>query len=70
MAEIWLPFKRGNFIETRSGLINVSPCGRSATQAERNQFEAYDKVSSTTQNSFHQHFYQINFFSINNRFIR
>ena len=27
----------------RSGLINVSPCGRSCTKQERDQFEAYDK---------------------------
>lgn len=43
MSEITLPFKRGNFIETRSGLINIAPCGRQCTQSERNQFEAYDK---------------------------
>ena len=34
---------RGNFIETRSGLINIAPCGRSSTKQERDQFEAYDK---------------------------
>ncbi|KAF7370849.1 Eukaryotic phosphomannomutase [Mycena sanguinolenta] len=34
---------RGTFVEFRSGMINVSPLGRNATIAERNQFEAYDK---------------------------
>ncbi len=45
MSNLWLPFKRGNFIETRSGLINVAPCGRSSTKQERDQFEQYDKVN-------------------------
>lgn len=44
MSEITLPAKRGNFIEFRSGLINVSPVGRSCSQEERNHFEQYDKV--------------------------
>jgi len=44
MSELTLPFKRGNFIETRSGLINVAPCGRQCTKQERDQFELYDKV--------------------------
>lgn len=43
LSSISLPFKRGNFIEFRTGLINVSPVGRSCTQAERDAFEAYDK---------------------------
>ncbi len=32
------------FIETRSGLINIAPCGRSASADERDEFEKYDKV--------------------------
>lgn len=44
LSEIELPFKRGTFIEFRSGMINVSPVGRNCTQAERNDFEAYDKI--------------------------
>lgn len=43
MSEISLPCKRGNFIEFRSGLINVSPVGRSCSQNEREQFFEYDK---------------------------
>lgn len=38
-----LPAMRGTFIEFRNGMINVSPVGRNATTAERNQFEAWDK---------------------------
>lgn len=43
LSTITLPFKRGNFIEFRTGLINVSPVGRSCSQAERDAFEAYDR---------------------------
>ncbi|KAI0214867.1 Phosphomannomutase [Lamellibrachia satsuma] len=43
LSEISLPCKRGTFIEFRSGLINVSPIGRSCSQAERDQFFTYDK---------------------------
>lgn len=38
-----IPIKRGNFIELRTGMINVSPIGRSCSQIERDQFELYDK---------------------------
>ena len=43
------PYFRGTFIEFRKGLINVCPIGRSCTQAERDQFAAYDAVSSLLQ---------------------
>ncbi|KAK2154420.1 hypothetical protein LSH36_269g08044 [Paralvinella palmiformis] len=43
MSEIELPCKRGTFVEFRSGLINVCPVGRSCSQAEREQFAAFDK---------------------------
>ena len=35
MSELKLPAKRGNFVEFRSGIINVCPVGRSCSQAER-----------------------------------
>lgn len=38
-----LPAMRGTFIEFRNGMINVSPVGRNASTAERNEFEAWDK---------------------------
>lgn len=44
MSELKLPAKRGTFVEFRNGLINLCPVGRSCTQEERDQFEAYDKV--------------------------
>lgn len=43
LSEIRIPVKRGTFIEFRTGMINVSPIGRSCSREERNQFEAYDK---------------------------
>lgn len=42
LSKLELPCKRGNFIEFRTGMINVSPVGRSCSQAERLQFAAYD----------------------------
>ncbi|KAG9508847.1 Phosphomannomutase 2, partial [Fragariocoptes setiger] len=42
MSKLWLPAKRGNFIEFRNGLINVSPVGRSCSQLERDEFHRYD----------------------------
>lgn len=42
MSKLELPAKRGNFIELRNGLLNVCPVGRSCSQSEREQFNAYD----------------------------
>ena len=39
------PDHRGTFIEFRNGLINLCPVGRNCTQAEREEFAEYDKVS-------------------------
>jgi len=44
ISELDLPIMRGTFIEFRHGMINVSPIGRNASTAERNEFEAYDKI--------------------------
>jgi phosphomannomutase len=38
-----LPAMRGTFVEFRTGMINVSPVGRNASNKERNEFEAWDK---------------------------
>ena len=43
LSTIELPLKRGNFIEFRSGMINVCPVGRSCSQQERLDFYKYDK---------------------------
>ncbi|KAJ7675466.1 eukaryotic phosphomannomutase [Mycena rosella] len=46
LADMDVPIKRGTFVEFRNGMINVSPLGRNASAAERNDFEAYDKIHS------------------------
>ncbi|KAI1293793.1 Phosphomannomutase [Halotydeus destructor] len=46
LSELTLPCKRGNFIEFRSGMINICPIGRSCSQAERDSFSQYDAVHS------------------------
>lgn len=43
MSKLVLPVKRGNFIEFRNGLINICPVGRSCSQSERDQFNAFDQ---------------------------
>lgn len=50
LSKVMLPLKRGTFIEFRTGLINVSPIGRSCSQAERDAFEVYDRQHSIRQN--------------------
>lgn len=42
MSMLELPFKRGTFIEYRSGLINICPVGRSCSQSERKLFAKFD----------------------------
>ena len=37
-----LPFKRGTFIEHRTGMMNVAPAGRACSGVERDQFEKHD----------------------------
>ncbi|KAJ3195667.1 Phosphomannomutase 1 [Irineochytrium annulatum] len=44
IADLDIPKKRGTFIEFRAGMINVSPIGRNCSHAERDEFEAYDKI--------------------------
>lgn len=50
MSKLTLPVKRGNFIEFRDGLINVCPVGRSCSQAQRDEFAAYDKEHKIREN--------------------
>ena len=42
IADLDIPIKRGTFIEFRNGMINVSPIGRNASIAERNDYQEYD----------------------------
>jgi phosphomannomutase len=50
LSTINIPKKRGNFIELRTGMINISPIGRSCTQNERDEFEEYDKEHNIRKN--------------------
>ncbi|KAH8873955.1 Phosphomannomutase 2 [Schistosoma japonicum] len=50
MSNLWLPRKRGNFIEFRDGLINICPVGRSCTQEERDEFADYDAKHKIREN--------------------
>lgn len=43
ISELKLPFKRGTFIEFRTGMLNISPVGRNCSKKEREQFYEYDK---------------------------
>lgn len=43
IADLDIPVKRGTFVELRNGMVNISPHGRDATIAERDEFELYDK---------------------------
>ncbi|CAB05198.3 putative phosphomannomutase [Caenorhabditis elegans] len=49
MSDIQLPVKRGNFVEFRNGMINLSPIGRSCSQEERMQFVEFDKKHGIRQ---------------------
>jgi len=50
MSELDIPIKRGNFIEYRTGMINVSPIGRNCSQSEREDFAKYDKEHHILEN--------------------
>ena len=43
LSETNIPLKRGNFIELRNGMINISPIGRSCSQTERDDFFKWDE---------------------------
>jgi len=42
--------KRGNFIELRNGMLNISPIGRSCSQEERERFFEHDKQFKYREN--------------------
>ncbi|XP_015588585.1 phosphomannomutase isoform X2 [Cephus cinctus] len=49
ISELKLPFKRGTFIEFRTGMLNISPVGRNSSKEERDQFEEYDRENQIRQ---------------------
>lgn len=46
MSNLVLPVKRGNFVEFRTGMINVCPVGRSCNQKQRDEFSKLDSKLS------------------------
>lgn len=49
ISELKLPFKRGTFVEFRTGMLNISPVGRNCSQEERLQFYEYDNEHQIRQ---------------------
>lgn len=43
LSKVDCPVKTGTFIETRTGMINISPVGRSCSQVVRDNFYEFDK---------------------------
>lgn len=50
LSNIYLPIKRGTFIEFRSGMLNISPIGRNCSRSERNTYEVYDLKHNIRKN--------------------
>jgi phosphomannomutase len=48
-ADLDIPIKRGNFIEFRAGMLNVSPIGRQCTYEERLEFNKFDQEHNIRQ---------------------
>lgn len=42
LSKINCPVKTGTFIETRTGMINISPVSRSCNQIQRDDFDKLD----------------------------
>jgi len=49
ISKLKLPVKRGNVLEFRKGMFNVSPIGRDCSQTERDEFEQYDKTAKVRE---------------------
>jgi phosphomannomutase len=43
LSDVECPVKRGNFVELRNGMINVSPIGRRCSKEERREFHLFDR---------------------------
>ena len=54
ISETDIPIKRGNFIELRNGMINISPIGRSCSQKEREDFYKWDKENHIREQMIEQ----------------
>ena len=54
LSDTITPVKRGNFIELRNGMINISPIGRSCSQQERDDFDEWDKQHKIREKIIHK----------------
>ena len=43
LSKLKLPFKRGSFIEFRTGMLNICPCGADITSKQREEYVEYEK---------------------------
>jgi phosphomannomutase len=60
ISEIDIPEKRGNFVELRNGMINISPIGRSCSQIEREKFYEFDKENHIREKMIRNLKYELN----------
>ena len=65
IEKLQLPFKRSVFIERRTGLINISPVGRTCTIDERNMFEQYDRIHNIRKTMINELKEQFAFLNLN-----
>lgn len=49
LSKVDIPVKRGNFIEYRNSMINISPIGRNCSREERKKFNEYDSVKNVRE---------------------
>jgi phosphomannomutase len=50
ISETDVPQRRSHFVELRTGMINISPIGRSCSHEERKRFFEFDKATSCRKN--------------------
>jgi phosphomannomutase len=60
ISETDIPIKRGNFLELRNGMINISPIGRSCSQVERETFYELDKENHIREKMIQYLRYELN----------
>ena len=50
LSKVECPVKTGTFIESRTGMINISPIGRTCTQEQRDNFDKLDVIHNYRKN--------------------
>jgi len=54
ISETNVPKKRGNFIELRTGMLNISPIGRNCSLEERNEFVLFNQKNKILEQMVEQ----------------